>query len=45
MKQKGPAGTTVEMFLVYQAATSGVNTTALAPGVRAVGWRDYLEAR
>jgi predicted AAA+ superfamily ATPase len=45
MKKKRPKGTAVDMFLVHQAPRSGVRTPAVAPGVRALPWRDFLEAR
>jgi hypothetical protein len=41
-KQRGK-GTPVEMFLVHQAPTAGVRSEAVAPGVRALAWRDFLE--
>jgi predicted AAA+ superfamily ATPase len=45
MKKKRPKGTAVNMFLVHQAPKSGVRTPAVAPGVRALPWRDFLEVR
>jgi predicted AAA+ superfamily ATPase len=45
MKKKRPKGSAVDMFLVHQAPRSGVRTPAVAPGVRALPWRDFLEAR
>lgn len=45
MKKQRPKGTAVDMFLVHQAPQSGVRTPAVAPGVRALPWRDFLEAR
>jgi len=45
MKRKRPKGTAVDMFLVHQAPKSGVRTPAVAPGVRALPWRDFLEVR
>jgi uncharacterized protein len=42
IKNRGPAGTSVDMFLVHQAPRAGVETAALAPGVRAVAWQDYV---
>ena len=45
MKKKRPQGTAVHMFLVQQAPKSGVSTPAVAPGVRALPWQDFLEYR
>ena len=45
MKKKHPKRKTVDMFLVHQAPKSGIRTAAVAPGVRALAWRDFLEAR
>ncbi|HEV3003902.1 MAG TPA: DUF4143 domain-containing protein, partial [Pirellulales bacterium] len=41
VKRKRPKGTNVDMFLVDQSRTGG-RTHAVAPGVRAVTWRDFL---
>jgi hypothetical protein len=35
--------TPVEVFLVHEAPKAGIQTSALAPGVRALPWRDFLE--
>jgi predicted AAA+ superfamily ATPase len=43
MKKKRPKGAAVNMFLVHQAPMSGAGTSAVAPGVRALPWRDFLE--
>jgi hypothetical protein len=43
MKKKTRAGTRVDMLLVHQAPKSGAQTRALAPGVRALPWRDFVE--
>jgi len=45
MRRKGPAGTPVDMFLVQQAPRSRFDTEAVAPGVRAIGWREYVDTR
>jgi len=45
MRRKGPAGTPVDMFLVHQAPRSRFDTEAVAPGVRAIGWREYIDTR
>jgi hypothetical protein len=45
MRRKGQKGTPVDMFLVHQAPRSRVDTQAVAPGVRAIGWREYLDTR
>lgn len=45
MRRKGPAGTPVDMFLVHQAPRSRFDTEAVAPGVRAIGWREYVDSR
>jgi hypothetical protein len=31
------------MFLVHQAPRVAIPTTALAPGVRALAWRDFVQ--
>lgn len=36
-------GTAVKMFLVHQAPKVKSGTEAVAPGVRALAWRDFLE--
>jgi hypothetical protein len=43
MRTTRPAGTAVDMFLVHEAPTAGTTTRALAPGVRAVAWRDFFD--
>ncbi len=43
VKRKRPKGTAVAMFLVHQAAQSSHRTTAVAPGVRALPWREFFE--
>jgi len=43
VKRKRPKGTTVAMFLVHQPAQSGHRISAVAPGVRALPWREFLE--
>jgi uncharacterized protein len=45
LKKRGPAGRAVDMVLVHQAPTAGIGTTAVAPGVRAMPWQDYVGAR
>jgi predicted AAA+ superfamily ATPase len=45
MRRKGPVGTPVDMFLVHQAPRSRFDTEAVAPGVRAIGWREYVDTR
>ena len=43
VKKKRAKGSTVEMFLVHQPPKAGSSTQAVAPGVRALVWRDFLE--
>lgn len=43
MKSKGRKGAAVSMLLLHQAPQHGVRTTAIAPGVRALPWREYVE--
>ena len=43
MKRKGRKGAAVSMFLLHQAPQLGARTTAVAPGVRALPWREYIE--
>src|SRR3990172_8137501 len=42
-KKKRPKGTTVNMFLVHQAPKVRSRIEAVAPGVRALVWRDFLK--
>lgn len=44
MKKTRPTGTFVDMFLVHEAPTGGMKTQAVAPGVRALPWREFLDA-
>lgn len=41
-KKQRRAGTRVEMFLVHEALQGGMQTSAVAPGVKALPWRDFL---
>lgn len=43
MKKKRPPGTAVQMYLVYQPPKAGAQTPAVAPGVRALPWRNFIE--
>lgn len=43
MKKRRPKGTAVSKLLVHQAPRSGVRTSAVAPGVRALPWREFLD--
>ena len=43
MKNKRRKGAAVSMFLLHQAPQLGARTTAVAPGVRALPWREYIE--
>lgn len=42
MKDKRRKGTAVAMFLLHQAPRWAARTTAVAPGVRALPWREYI---
>lgn len=42
MKKKRPRGTRVEMFLVHQSSKAPEATRAVAPGVEAWAWRDFV---
>lgn len=42
IKKKRPKGTAVESFLVHPQPLAGNATRAVAPGVRAVAWQDFL---
>jgi uncharacterized protein len=44
VRQKRPKGAAVRMTLVHEAPKTPANTRALAPGVRAVPWREFVEA-
>lgn len=41
-RKKRPSGTRVEMSLVHQAPKTPVATTAVAPGVRAWAWQEFV---
>ncbi len=43
VKLKKPRGTRVRMSVVYEPPKSGAPTRALAPGVTAVPWRDFVD--
>lgn len=43
VKKKRPKGTTVNMFLVHQSPKVKSRIEAVAPGVRALVWRDFLK--
>ncbi len=43
MKRKRPKETRVNLFLVHQAPKAGSPVHAVAPGVRALPWQDFLE--
>lgn len=45
MRKRHQKGAAMEMFLVHEAPKAGIRTQALAPGVRAVPWREFLETR
>jgi predicted AAA+ superfamily ATPase len=40
--KKHARGASVRMFLVHQASSSGATISAVAPGVRALPWQDFL---
>jgi hypothetical protein len=42
LKKKRPRGTRIEMSLVHQSAKTPPATAAVAPGVRAWAWPDFL---
>jgi hypothetical protein len=44
MKKKRRTGTTVEMYLIHRQPKAKSPTQAVAPGVRALGWEDFLDA-
>lgn len=43
MKRRRLKGTGVDLFLVHQATKAGSRVQAVAPGVRALPWPDFLE--
>ncbi len=43
MKNKRPKGTGVNMFLVHQSPRVKSRTEAVAPGVRALAWKTFVE--
>ncbi|MGH8568104.1 MAG: DUF4143 domain-containing protein, partial [Gammaproteobacteria bacterium] len=43
LKEKRGRATAVDMVLVHQAPKSGTRTPAVAPGVRALPWREFIE--
>ena len=42
LQKKRPTRTAVDMFLVYQAPRAGAQTAAVAPGVRALPWQEFV---
>lgn len=42
LKKKRPRGTGVELTLVYQPARASTSIRAVAPGVRALAWQDFV---
>ena len=42
LKKKRPQGVTVKMSLVHQRPRVPAATQAVAPGVRALDWQDFL---
>lgn len=42
IRKRRPAGTIVDLNLVHQASRTPAPTSAVAPGVRAWGWSDFL---
>ena len=42
LRQKTPRGTKVEMHLVHQSPKTPAATRAVAPGVRASAWQDFV---
>jgi predicted AAA+ superfamily ATPase len=41
-KRKRPRGTTVDMYLVHESRNVESRTQAVAPGVRALSWREFV---
>jgi hypothetical protein len=44
LKRKRTKVTGPKMFLVHQSPQAGTPTPAVAPGVRALSWQEFLEA-
>jgi hypothetical protein len=44
LKRKRTKATGPKMFLVHQSPQAGTPTPAVAPGVRALPWQEFLEA-
>jgi len=42
LRKKRPSGTTVEMHLVHQSPKAPAATRAVAPGVQAWAWQDFV---
>ena len=42
LRKKRPRGTTVELHLVHQSPKTPASTLAVAPGVRAWAWQDFV---
>ena len=42
LRKKRPAGTTIELHLVHQSPKTPAATRAIAPGVRAWAWQDFV---
>jgi predicted AAA+ superfamily ATPase len=45
LRQRSPSKLRPELYLVHQPPAAGTVTTALAPGVKALGWQAFLAAR
>jgi hypothetical protein len=43
LRKKRPAGTAIELNLVHQSPKSPAATRAVAPGVRAWSWQDFVQ--
>ncbi|MBI5896756.1 MAG: ATP-binding protein [Desulfobacterales bacterium] len=43
LRKKRPQGTTIETYLVHQSPKTPVATRAVAPGVQALAWQDFVQ--
>jgi len=43
LKRKRAKAAATRMFLVHQSPQAGTSTSAVAPGVRALPWQEFLE--
>jgi hypothetical protein len=45
MRKRPGRHRSAELYLVHQLPAAGATTRALAPGVKALGWQEFLATR